>query len=1263
MAISLVQHTTKTGINTTSPNVTFSATGSGHLLIAVVAFGQYTGNPTLTTPSGWTAKPELTQNIYTPTNGQVFYFENCPSGLTSATFTASAVPKGWGVHFFEFSGVATSGGPDAYAGSAPGTYSTSPSQSITTTAPGDLVLGVCNIDPQNGGATLTEPSSPWTSVAAIQDGNGFVEFGAAYQVQGSAGAITYNPTSSGNTDYMIWEIAFKAATVVQRTSGSSTGFGGFDSSVTSSNFGSAVSSGDAIIVAVQTVDPSNIVQSVTDTQGNGYSRIASVHNSSMGTSMEIWAALNVTGGSSFNVTATDNLHTELGGIIALDVSGLVTSGTVLDTSVSATSGSSSVTSLASGSLTSTNASDLLVGFANNGSLSGTTGWGVTAGYSSPYANFWSAGIGNAEADKTVTTTGSYSVTFTQTTAGEMTAILLALKTATGGSILTKTQSATARIANNITKTQSATARIRMLVSKTQSAIARVANVLTKTQSAVARVANNRTKTQSAVATVTQSMATFADPFNRTSVDSTKWAQATAGGATMTFDATGATVTYPSSSTASTAGSVSAIANYDLTGSYAYVQVLAVPSSSTNADAEMALLLDSNNWLRWVYEGGTLYAQYMVAGTRNNATTFSYSSATHKFWRIRESGGTTYWDTSPDGSTWTNQASMANPISVKSLNVVIDGSCYEAETNPGTYKWNDFNTPPATVRNTTQTAVARVANSVTKTQPATARIVSVLTKTQSAIARIAQAYTKTQSAVARIASTSTKTQPATARIQRILTKTQSAVGRIATVLTKTQSSIARISNTRTLSQPATARIQRILNSTQSATARIVFVFSKTQGAIARIAQNYTKTQTSVARIAVTGTKTQGAIARIAATLSKTQGALGRIAVTTTKTQGATSRIANTLTKTQSATAAITTASANSKTQGAVARIANTIATTQSAIARIVVTTMKTQGATARIRRVLAKTQPAVARIADTRTNTQTAMARVAIIPTKTQASLARIANTLSKTQSAIARISHTFTKMQGAVVRISNTPTKTQAAVARIQQRLFLTQSATANIIQSGISQVTQSAVARIQQAISKAQPALARIARVLEKTQSATARIAQTYTKTQSAVSRISQTYTKTQPAKARIARTLVTAHPATGRIQVVAIKTLPAASRISQTYTNTQSATSRISKTFTTLQTALARIANQLSLSQSAVARIELALSATQSCTARIITATELIPHPSLVLSQLDTSYGTLSAVDRVAPVLSQAEPQPALGATEYAAILEQSDTNGAVL
>jgi hypothetical protein len=189
--------------------------------------------------------------------------------------------------------------------------------------------------------------------------------------------------------------------------------------------------------------------------------------------------------------------------------------------------------------------------------------------------------------------------------------------------------------------------------------------------------------------------TLADPFNQTSLDTGKWFQTTAGTTTMSYAAGGATVSLPASATSTDIGSAgSNTSTYDLTGSYAYMQVTAVPSNSTSAYAALQIaVLATGYYLRWHKEGTSLFARYNT-GSTTNAVTLTYSASTHKWWRIREAGGTTYWDTS-DGSTWTNRASVANAthaVPVTSVRVTLQAGCWQVETSPGVFTFNDFNTP-------------------------------------------------------------------------------------------------------------------------------------------------------------------------------------------------------------------------------------------------------------------------------------------------------------------------------------------------------------------------------------------------------------------------------------------------------------------------------------------------------------------------------------------------------------------------------------------
>ncbi len=185
------------------------------------------------------------------------------------------------------------------------------------------------------------------------------------------------------------------------------------------------------------------------------------------------------------------------------------------------------------------------------------------------------------------------------------------------------------------------------------------------------------------------MATLKDSFVSSALDTTKWTPFTGGSATLSYG-NGVTCNYPASSTSSTDGDISSNTTYDLTSSYAFVQVTGTPSASTLADATFQVRINSSNMCNWTFEGGTLYAQKLVSNSRTTLNSFAYNASTHAWWQIRESGGVTYWETSSDGLNWVVRASQSNPIAVTALTVVLAGTCFQNETNPGTFTWANFN---------------------------------------------------------------------------------------------------------------------------------------------------------------------------------------------------------------------------------------------------------------------------------------------------------------------------------------------------------------------------------------------------------------------------------------------------------------------------------------------------------------------------------------------------------------------------------------------
>lgn len=129
--------------------------------------------------------------------------------------------------------------------------------------------------------------------------------------------------------------------------------------------------------------------------------------------------------------------------------------------------------------------------------------------------------------------------------------------------------------------------------------------------------------------------------------------------------------------------------FDLSSSYALIQETGLGSAQI-----LSLAVDDTtfaNRFELFYNFGDLIFRETVA-TVTDDTTITFNATDHAWWRIRESGGTVFWDTSPDGSAWTNRRSKTWAIpQVTSLSVFIT-----AYTSAGTTAatLDNFNNPPA-----------------------------------------------------------------------------------------------------------------------------------------------------------------------------------------------------------------------------------------------------------------------------------------------------------------------------------------------------------------------------------------------------------------------------------------------------------------------------------------------------------------------------------------------------------------------------------------
>jgi hypothetical protein len=109
--------------------------------------------------------------------------------------------------------------------------------------------------------------------------------------------------------------------------------------------------------------------------------------------------------------------------------------------------------------------------------------------------------------------------------------------------------------------------------------------------------------------------------------------------------------------------------YDLTDSAFEAEVAQVGGVYTilevrSWDAPRAQLLVEN--------GTTLIAGVFNTADEGQRNSIAFAADQHRYWRIREAAGTTYWETSPDRADWTELHSEANPFPPEHVHGIVSG---------------------------------------------------------------------------------------------------------------------------------------------------------------------------------------------------------------------------------------------------------------------------------------------------------------------------------------------------------------------------------------------------------------------------------------------------------------------------------------------------------------------------------------------------------------------------------------------------------------
>lgn len=219
-------------------------------------------------------------------------------------------------------------------------------------------------------------------------------------------------------------------------------------------------------------------------------------------------------------------------------------------------------------------------------------------------------------------------------------------------------------------------------------------------------------------------------------------------------------------------------SYNLTGSYVFLQLVSAGTRAAGSTFQLALtdlnVSGNANGVVWDLTNTTLTAYWVDnTGSSHNLATATYNSTTHQWLRIRESGGTIFWDYSSDGITWNNLTSVATsstPITTLS----IDNYNINNTAGSVTMLIDNFNT---FITPRTQTGVSRISATTLKTNTGKARIQIKTVQTQTGKSRISATTLRTQTGKAAITQKGIKTITGVAKIQLIRQKNQTGVSKI------------------------------------------------------------------------------------------------------------------------------------------------------------------------------------------------------------------------------------------------------------------------------------------------------------------------------------------------------------------------------------------------------------------------------------------------------------------------------------------------------
>jgi hypothetical protein len=179
-----------------------------------------------------------------------------------------------------------------------------------------------------------------------------------------------------------------------------------------------------------------------------------------------------------------------------------------------------------------------------------------------------------------------------------------------------------------------------------------------------------------------------DNFNDNVQDLTKWFSTTDD---RFREVNGRVELRPPSNQAGTFGYVSP-GIWDFTESAVHLEVIRTLRASPSAFTGLGVFVDSANYIVTRELNGQLECIKVVAGTLTRLRAVPYDRVAHRWLRLSEQGGITYWQVSSDGVGWTTLYQAPDPIVLTTVLIEFGVWVTAPLASPGVAIFDNLNTP-------------------------------------------------------------------------------------------------------------------------------------------------------------------------------------------------------------------------------------------------------------------------------------------------------------------------------------------------------------------------------------------------------------------------------------------------------------------------------------------------------------------------------------------------------------------------------------------